>query len=339
MLDLPGDLYTQLREAIIATFQSENELQEFLENSYGLKDGTSTYFRLRGDNLPEKVNSLIRRFLANTAKFALFVEKLCGCSEELAVVGARLHVGARAGMLRDDGLPPERGEEALIIASLPITEIGEWRAKFDRAERAVARFESARNVATGFLVARNLILTNLHVVRHLLPVNPADAADAAARVKDVWIRFAAQGAYDFLKRPPANNGEPYKLAEAWLVDSGEGKFPGPVASNQDPGLDWALIRLERDVANRQPVARATTRQVQEGESLLILQHPMGSSLQIALGPQRARHETWFEHAVTTQAGSSGSPCFDSSLELVGVHLGVAGNNLAVLGCAIEALSS
>jgi len=77
------------------------------------------------------------------------------------------------------------------------------------------------------------------------------------------------------------------------------------------------------------VSKGRSRIIHVHEPLLILQHPGGGPLKIALGTHENRKDLWFEHTVTTQRGSSGSPCFDSGFELVGLHRGYEIKNQAV----------
>ena len=101
-----------------------------------------------------------------------------------------------------------------------------------------------------------------------------------------------------------------------------------------------LIRLAEPVG-QDPLSGALRGHVPIDESenagqhlspLVVLQHPLGASLQVCLGAfdQPNANGTRLAHTATTQTGSSGSPCLSMELKAVGLHNGgTGGRNSAI----------
>jgi S1-C subfamily serine protease len=184
-------------------------------------------------------------------------------------------------------------------------------------------------LGTGFLVAADLCLTNYHVVKGLIE-GTADPIRTRLRFD---FRRAADGKV-------VNDGTCFSLAQTWLVAA---RPPSVVDSLPDDRsklpeadeLDFALLRI-RDAPGAAPIGRAEQLSdapirgwvnrvgsdgYDSGSPLFLLQHPDGAPLKLAFGPAIGlnANATRLRHRVNSEPGSSGSPCFNARLELVGLH--------------------
>lgn len=157
--------------------------------------------------------------------------------------------------------------------------------------------------ATGFLVAKDLVLTNWHVVEEFA------GDDRAANLADLQMTFT------FSAQPQRQ----FKLAAA------NGASP-QVAGSPVEQRDYVLLRVGEDVAgtlklapfhcdaSSEPVAR---------QGIHLIQHPGGGPLKITVDengvtgvyPTAGK----VQYISNAQAGSSGSPCIDSDKRLVAIH--------------------
>jgi hypothetical protein len=220
--------------------------------------------------------------------------------------------------------------ERIIVPAVPFSDVGAWRARLGELECQVCRVEIPAGlkatVGTGFLVAPDLCLTNHHVVQPLI--------DKHAEPADVRLRFDFRRADD---GTVVSEGTCFPLADDWLAASRP-----PSRADDDPAaglpaddeLDFALLRLAGEPGNS-PAGRADQvpnspprgwiRSVGEapeaGHPLSILQHPDGAPLKIAFGHSTGLNTngTRLRYTVNTAGGSSGSPCLDAQLDLVGLH--------------------
>lgn len=162
------------------------------------------------------------------------------------------------------------------------------------AARSVALLEftagGRRYHGTGVLVGRRHVLTNHH--------NTTDAEGApmsAMRVDFECVRGVVQSeaVYRWNGVPPSGDAE----------------------------LDWALIELDSDVADRTPVALASDAGLVEGDTLFIVQHPSRLPKQFSMHWRAvtAVLDRHVQYVVDTQRGSSGAPVFNERVELVAIH--------------------
>lgn len=220
--------------------------------------------------------------------------------------------------------------EAMVLAELRYAPAADWSNRLNAAYRWVCRVERAsdsRSVGTGFLVADDLVLTNYHVVHGTQSPGTAPL--------QVQMRFDAVDGAD---------GRVAQLAAAnWVVaesQPGDNEWGAGANDPTQQQLDFALLRLAEPVG--QDVTGGGTRghvrienadtAAQALQPVVVLQHPLGASLQICLGAfdQPNANGTRIHHTATTQRGSSGSPCLSMDLKVVGLHNGGAGGrNTAV----------
>lgn len=161
----------------------------------------------------------------------------------------------------------------------------------DGASRAssVCRIVLPRSLGTGFLVARNFIMTNHHVLR----------AEAAAE--------GATAQFDFET----------------------GKTPIMVALRPDRffvtdrELDFTIVACEGRGIEEIPTVqlRRNPALVTRSERVNIIQHPRGRNKEIAIHDNHVERvmSSVLKYKTDTEPGSSGSPVFNNDWELVALH--------------------
>jgi endonuclease G len=162
--------------------------------------------------------------------------------------------------------------------------------------------EGRRAWATGFLIAPGLLITNQHVFPN------ADAVGASSVAFEYW--------YDVAGQLPRDADE-FALDPATLFVA-------------DERLDFAVVAVSsRSTVGHRIDERGYLRLIQDtgkakvGEFVTILQHPNGEPMQIALRENKLMRVedddpvVWY--AADTAHGSSGSPVFNDSLQLVALH--------------------
>ena len=206
-------------------------------------------------------------------------------------------------------LPPETpaGElQKVVIDHSTFQDPESWLLSMAGRLKTVCRVESSRGQpeGTGFLVGPSLVMTNCHV------------ADAFENEVDPIFRF------DYRVLPdgkPLRSGVEYQLKGKNFL-----KCKSPVGK-----LDYALVELKgtpgKDSPGQGPKStprgwlKPTAYDFQKGEPMVIVQHPRGRQLEMAFGSVLDSGGQRVVHSVSTQDGSSGSPCFNASLELVALH--------------------
>ena len=200
-----------------------------------------------------------------------------------------------------------------------------WRERLEVIERQVCRVElGGRAVGTGFLVAADVVLTNHHVVQELLKgtVSP----------DFLVLRFD----YKRLQDGTELQGRVYGLARDWLLHASPHSAvdlmsPKPhEASTQE--LDYAFLRVKGQPGH-EPVEGQRTRSWLDvpaeayafppGSPILIVQHPQGDRLRLAIATDGIiavnSARTRVTYRTTTLGGSSGAPCFNQDWTPVALH--------------------
>ncbi|MGD1092243.1 MAG: serine protease [Bryobacteraceae bacterium] len=156
--------------------------------------------------------------------------------------------------------------------------------------------------ATGFLIARDLVITNYHVL---------SSSEDSLLPPDMLT--SVQLSFDFAT--PPNDLKIFTLAQ------------NPVVwSSSVPQLDCLLLRVSEDVtasAAIQPIVANNAVVPEDGAGLLIIQHPQGESLKLFTSPNsvtEVRSQSGLVRYLSlADHGSSGAPCFDDDQRLVAVH--------------------
>jgi len=148
-------------------------------------------------------------------------------------------------------------------------------------------------MATGFLIASHVLLTNWHVFR-----TEADAQNAV-------IRFNYQtDLYGNLLTP-----DEYECDTQSLFKNDENLDFAVVGIKNDPGLKWGFLKLPTGVS------------VNEDDKVNIIQHPAGGPKQIAMNDNEVKYvdETIVQYITDTLPGSSGSPVFNDNWQIIALH--------------------
>lgn len=155
---------------------------------------------------------------------------------------------------------------------------------------------------TGVLVHDRYVLTNYHVVQHVMTAN--GPAPEASTIQLTFGSFSEDSKCHEVALDPA------QPVAAW----------SPVGA-----LDYALLRLSSDIdkaVNAKP-AKIGSNPPPLKAALSILQHPHGGSMKLAPSHNAVTFidpaTGLLQYVTRTSSGSSGAPCFDDKWELVAIH--------------------
>lgn len=319
--------------AILDSF-TRDEFEELLRAKLGLQ---TQYIVPPGFSYSEAVFELLR--LAERA----------GWTRDLvrAVYEARPNRVDLASLFRDLGLAPvpvpdNPSPEATRAGDPRALDTGPqffypelWRDRLAAIERQVCRVEvgvSAHTMGTGFLVGPDVLLTCYHLLE---PVLTHQLGPDAARFRFDYRTVGEGGMVadgQTIGLHPTDwliDATPYTPAEK-RVDA-EGQPPTP------DQLDCALVRLDRPIG-LEPVAAATPAgqrvrgwvrvpqvepRIRPGDALAIVQHPQGGPQRMSLNTQAVigynSNRTRLRYLIEAEPGAAGSPCFDTTWNLIAVH--------------------
>ncbi len=195
-----------------------------------------------------------------------------------------------------------------------------WLDRLAQIERQVCRIEFNGNAAgTGFLVGPDAVLTNWHVV-------------AAAKTAGTMDRLACRFDYLRLENNTRQPGRAVALHGDGCVSSSPFSPAELTDQPADPPpnahqLDYALLRLSQSLGREDDRGwiklPESTKTLEKGAPLLIVQHPDGAPMKLALDTNAIIdyniNKTRLRYATNTEAGSSGSPCFSMDWDILALH--------------------
>lgn len=186
------------------------------------------------------------------------------------------------------------------VAKLLVPRFDGGAQTFDAAGRPMLYY------GTGWLAARDLVVTNHHVINARSAGEPVSSEqDLVAQATGTTVKF------DFDSPDAAGTDIGVQQLEAW---------------DSLNGLDFAILRLQGPMNDRMPLrvwphrlayARGDYRPVN------IIQHPEGNAKRVACRNNlvTATDATTVRYFTDTLAGSSGSPVFDDAWNVVALHRG------------------
>lgn len=322
-MQLPDDLNLTLRSALIKALPLPGELGLAVRDA-NLRDPagdiqiTFDMFQQPGVILPVAIDNLLAWIAANdyVCQFLDTPKIRNSRNPQLQQVLARL-TGLRKRVEALGGNPQEvpLGRlEKLVFRGFAFADAEQWLTGLGRLKRGVCRIEpqpatadpsSLAGYGTGFLIAPDVLLTNAHVTEPFFRDR-----DRAGRVR---CRFGFE-----------------KQADGQLsmgVEHALHPVEWGVLQGKSGALDFGLLRLATPAGNDVvageprgwfPLAR---RDCLPDEGLVILQHPQGTPLKLALGPVEEPDSgpVSVSYRVNTEPGSSGAPCLTQQLEVAAIH--------------------
>jgi hypothetical protein len=309
-MELRGEQFKQLREALQRAYPGRSKLRLLLREELDVRLDEV----VGGGNLEEIVTELVDWAEAK------------GRLPELVSAAIRRNPGnpRLRQFVESFGILPDRTQSLAWVSCGPEfdwrgpTEARElqgfWRAKpelWDVAflrrgvEQAVSvcriEVEGEGAIGTGFLVSRDLLLTNYHVLED------GGVTDNPTRWRLCFGRVTAASGMETM-------GQTFRLAEHPIV-----------RCSPTDELDYGLLRVESAILEAEAIRPVnyvrlspTTR-----SGIHVLQHPEGESMKIVFGTKGItgvyEEEGLVQYISRTSTGSSGSPCFNDDWQLVALH--------------------
>ena len=284
---------TLLRNALADIYVTAREARRIAEEA-GLKP---QYLDLSGDAVNiwhdilreadkrQKVHAIIDVALVENPGHPLFEAARQGLLNPVA------GVDIQRGVDWHGDIAPERLERITGVRNslLPIAFLD---TGLRRAQCVVRILRSDGASGSGFLIEDNLVITNNHVLA------TQDAAAAAT------VQFNYQKTADGLDAPVYAT----RLLPAEIF-----------ATSIDE--DWTVVRVEGNVNDRWGAIPLGPAAVQREDWVNIIQHPAGGPKQIALYHNVVVYadERRVQYLTDTMPGSSGSPVFNSTWQVVALH--------------------
>ncbi|MEO0704391.1 MAG: trypsin-like peptidase domain-containing protein [Cyanobacteria bacterium J06649_5] len=300
----------KFHQALLSAYPREAELKRLLRTELDIKLNNVA----GGSNYSDIVFSLLE-YIEAQDKLCELLAAACRknpTNQTLQTLAARLTSGpVKQGPDFQWRSDDDKSLEGLLG---PRRDVSSYDVAFlqgmSRPASAVCRIElvddEVEAIGTGFLVGKDLLLTNYHVIA------PDQESDPNALLNKIVLRF------EYLT--PASGqkaeGTPFRLAENALVAS----------SPAQGGLDYALLRIEKKILKEQtfhPVGFRPGALPDRAMNIHVLQHPDGQMMQVAFSNNGItgvyERDGLIQYVSETSVGSSGSPCFNDQWELVALH--------------------
>jgi len=264
-----------------------------------------------------------RNLFRSACREALHVQLLLEFGMRLA--GAEVALGVRAAAEADalvaalSAQPNAGGRMEAIVepGTLLERETLDGLLKVDAATALVYR-GPGKPIGTAFLVGRDLVLTAAHVV-----MGSRDGAFVPELAAGLSFSFLV---YEGLQRrgdPVTAELHPSKPLVAWSLPWGKPPdvlFVPPAPGSTD-ALDFALVRLDRQVTHVKPLDIREPPKPQPEDGLLVLGFAGGTATRWGVGTVAAVSSERMQHKASARSGMSGSCCINVRGDPVGLHEG------------------
>ena len=296
--------FKRVAEDLVSLLEQNDDFDRFIALALSVRPNNSKLLALakeRGIQPPEPAAAPAGGApLGTVADYVAAARNVMPAEPGLDAVAKR--VGA-------DAAAPSASLEAMVAKRSKLIDFGRFQQRLDQLEARVCLVRTPDSAGTGFLVGPDLVLTNFHVVEGLIGGSYAfgdvvcefDYNSAAAQPHRVALSGGAKASAPYSQSDVTGQGEP---------EAGE--------------LDYALIPLTERAGDGargfyplDPVPRLLTL----GDFVFVCQHAGAQALQLAMGtitdfPGKALR---IRYDVTTDHGSSGSPCLTPELDVIGLH--------------------
>jgi len=216
-----------------------------------------------------------------------------------------------------------RNLDAIVREDGGFQDLMPWVEQLAALAQRTCRIECPVNTArgTGWLVGRDLLLTNWHVIADALPSGTRQSSEFVCRFDYATTSTAT--------RPGTGVG----FAQDWCLDASPPSAAelgtGQDAPNLDT-LDFALIRLATPVgAEISPTGgqrgwvavKGDEALPRAGEIVFVIQYPQGLPVKLATGDIEANAADGLRifHSANTAPGSSGAIVVNAKLDPIGLH--------------------
>lgn len=187
----------------------------------------------------------------------------------------------------------------------PLMEVG-FLINAIEASRSVCLVEVAdlARSGTGFLVSRDKVITNYHVV-----FPDGEPTDFSARARAVSLQFGVYSGESGMQK------RTFALANDAPV----------LAKSPDSALDYVLLQAENKLAQADRVKPAEIQSgpLEIGASIQSLQHPAGGTMKLGTSVNSVKHvdpkRGITQYVTRAGQGSSGAPCFTEDWKVVALH--------------------
>jgi len=157
--------------------------------------------------------------------------------------------------------------------------------------------EPTRGIATAFLITPRLALTARHCV---CVAETADLDKETVKNTHLVFGFILENAQHNILKIEKKNAYKFKVIE-----------------HSDMNSDWALLKLDRDVEGRVPLATNFVANTVLKTKIYMLGHPSGLPMKFTYGAEIKRNANqYFGADLDAFAGNSGSPVFDKTHQYV-----------------------
>jgi V8-like Glu-specific endopeptidase len=304
----PPEVLDQLTKALLSAF-SQAELGELVSRRIGLSVEAVSL----GQSSERTVYDLVAAAAAQGWIVGLATAALEARPADPAIAQAAAALGVESLRLEPAQMPSSvsAGWLAVVQAQVCLVEA------------------DGQSRSTGFLIGRDLVLTSGVVI--------GEAGDESAELQARFdfrsgpggaisqgtifsARVVTRRAYD-----PEQNGFGYTLLQ---LNEPAGILPiGHLEGGSGSALRGWIALPDHDAP------------LQPKEPLVVIHHPEGRPLVASAGiVTGADPDDWtFSYRVDTGPGSGGAPCFNSALELVGLHLGKT-EHLDGFGCRVSVIA-
>jgi len=320
--ELTGSQFKEFTDALVDAFPGEGPLDRLLQFCCNKQRAAIAL----GTNLQD----IVFRIISTAEAEGWTAELLAGARTANPGNDKLLRFSEQFGLAPTSAASGESLEE--VISRNGIQSAPDWRSRFGVLETKICKIEIGGNDrGTGFLVGPDVLITNHHVMK---PVIAGERHPSEVVMRFDFKRLATG--------PSPNAGREYQLVEHdWLIDSSEPSPldelpPAPQSDGPDADkLDYALLRVagapghallgppgDSGAPSRGWVeVPRVVRSSEPDDILLILQHPYGWPLSLAIGRviNVNGNRTRLTYTVDTEGGASGSPCFGDDLQLVALH--------------------